>query len=283
MEPIPGAASRLNSCTSLAGTGSLVAVSDAGRRGDSHDHHDREQAWMLVLERVFNEARHELLLPGQHPPWLEVPEVPPWRLRDRMKTVAAVLALCLNIGVDPPDVSRPLPCAKLECWHDPADAPQQKFVEVIANALQEQYEVWQSRARYRIAADPTAEDLKKICTTLRRAHGGREERILLHYNGHGVPRPSLNGELWVFNRAYTQYVPVLPLSLLQWIGSPCAIVLDCSNAGRVIDAFAALQASEEDDAVGGIALGEGVVVLAACDSEEQLPTNPCAADSQPPC
>lgn len=29
----------------------------------------------------------------------------------------------------------------------------------------------------------------------------------------------------------------------QWIGSPCVLVLDCSNAGRVTAAFEALQAA----------------------------------------
>ena len=39
-----------------------------------------------------------------------------WRMRDRLKTVSAALAICLNIGVDPPDVVKTNPTAKLECW-----------------------------------------------------------------------------------------------------------------------------------------------------------------------
>jgi len=42
-----------------------------------------------------------------------------WRMRDRLKTVSAVLALCLNIGVDPPDVIKTNPHANSECWIDP--------------------------------------------------------------------------------------------------------------------------------------------------------------------
>lgn len=30
----------------------------------------------------------------------------------------------------------------------------------------------------------------------------RSDRILFHYNGHGVPRPTDNGEIWVFNRVF---------------------------------------------------------------------------------
>lgn len=33
-----------------------------------------------------------------------------------MKTVSVALILCLNVGVDPPDVIKTQPCARLECW-----------------------------------------------------------------------------------------------------------------------------------------------------------------------
>ena len=90
---------------------------------------------------------------------------------------------------------------------------------------------WQPRARYRLCADPTLEELRKVCLGLRRTHSGREERLLLHFNGHGVPRPSTNGELWVFNRSFTQYIPLSVYDLQCWLSTPCILVLDCSNAG----------------------------------------------------
>jgi len=34
----------------------------------------------------------------------------------QMKTVSVALVLCLNVGVDPPDVLKTSPCARLECW-----------------------------------------------------------------------------------------------------------------------------------------------------------------------
>ena len=33
-----------------------------------------------------------------------------------MKTVSVALVLCLNVGVDPPDVVKTSPCARFECW-----------------------------------------------------------------------------------------------------------------------------------------------------------------------
>eukprot|EP00966_Prymnesium_polylepis_P154884 3576733-Prymnesium_polylepis.1 len=210
-------------------------LSFAARRGDQSDQYARDQAWRHVLEKVFQEERHNLLLlPSGAGGWRELAVVQPWRLGDRMKTVAAVLTLCLNIGVDPPDVIRPPPTAVLQCWEDPEEQAQsttsvQKFVELVGKMLQAQYELWQPRARYRVCCDPTAADIKQACTGLRRTHSGREERLLFHYNGYGVPRPSRSGEIWAFNRAYTQYVPILPSALQQWIGTPCVLVLDCKG------------------------------------------------------
>jgi len=34
----------------------------------------------------------------------------------QMKTGSVALVLCLNIGVDPPDVIKISPCARMECW-----------------------------------------------------------------------------------------------------------------------------------------------------------------------
>lgn len=81
---------------------------------------------------------------------------------------------------------------------DPTIVSPQKAIEMIGANLQKQYERWQPRARYKSSLDPTVEDVKKLCSSLRR--NAKEERVLFHYNGHGVPRPTVNGEIWVFNR-----------------------------------------------------------------------------------
>lgn len=81
---------------------------------------------------------------------------------------------------------------------DPLSVSPQKALETIGSNLQKQYERWQPRARYKQSLDPTVEEVKKLCTSLRR--NAKEERVLFHYNGHGVPKPTSNGEIWVFNR-----------------------------------------------------------------------------------
>ncbi|KAG7491730.1 hypothetical protein MATL_G00006450 [Megalops atlanticus] len=63
----------------------------------------------------------------------------------QMKTVSVALVLCLNVGVDPPDVVKTSPCARLECWIDPLSMSPQKALETIGANLQKQYENWQPR------------------------------------------------------------------------------------------------------------------------------------------
>jgi regulatory associated protein of mTOR len=115
-----------------------------------------------------------------------------WRLKEKMKTSGVALVVCLNIGTDPPDIVKPTPCARRECWFDPTSVPKQKGLEVIGNALQQQYEKWHPKAKYKQSLDPTSSELERTCNNLRRQT--RSDRLLLHYNGHGVPRPTKNGE-----------------------------------------------------------------------------------------
>jgi regulator-associated protein of mTOR len=77
--------------------------------------------------------------------------------------------------------------------------------------------------------------VKKLCISCRR--NAKNERVLLHYNGHGVPRPTANGEIWVFNKSYTQYIPLSIFDLQSWTGTPAIYVFDCSAAGLIVDAF----------------------------------------------
>ena len=44
----------------------------------------------------------------------------------------------------------------------------QKALEMIGIELQKQYERWQPRARYKHCLDPTSDDVKKLCISLRK-------------------------------------------------------------------------------------------------------------------
>ncbi|KAI4353507.1 hypothetical protein L6164_002452 [Bauhinia variegata] len=189
-----------------------------------------------------------------------------WRPKDRMKTGCVALVLCLNISVDPPDVIKISPCARMECWIDPFSMAPQKALESIGKTLSSQYERWQPKARYKCQLDPTVDEVKKLCTTCRRY--AKSERVLFHYNGHGVPKPTANGEIWVFNKSYTQYIP-LPISDLDsWLKTPSIYVFDCSAAGMIVNSFNELH---EWNASGTSGSSRDCILLAACEAHETLP------------
>lgn len=224
----------------------------------------------------FTDKRHETTGKPKGPSI----EVQDWRMRDRLKTVSAALAVCLNIGVEPPDQLRTNPGARLEAWHDPTSPPQGKGLENIGRSLQAQYETLAIRTRYKQYLDPSVEETKKFCVSLRR--NAKDERVLFHYNGHGVPKPTSSGEFWVFNKNYTQYIPVSLYDLQHWLGAPTIFVWDCSDAGNILKnhhRLAQKHEKEEEEQAKRDASYEKVpyspyIHLAACDERENLPTNP---------
>lgn len=206
-----------------------------------------------------------------------------WKvMKERQKTISAVLVLCLNLGVDPPDIMKTYPCAKLEAWCDPSAFPDtKKAIEAIGKNLQSQYETLSLRTRYKQSLDPCVEDVKRFCNTLRR--NAKEERILFHYNGHGVPQPTASGEIWVLNRGYTQYIPISLYDLQTWLGAPVIFVYDCNSAGNIVHNFKKfVQKRIDDDNEGNHDLSApsptsaylDSIQLAACKSNETLPMSP---------
>ncbi|XP_050671124.1 regulatory-associated protein of mTOR isoform X2 [Leptidea sinapis] len=237
---------------------------------DSSDYEDD-------LPITFNQPRHTEPIIGPER------EEHTWRAKEKYKTHCVALVLCLNVGVDPPDVIKTQPCARIECWTDPNSLSQTKALETIGHALQSQYERWQPRARYKQSLDPTTDDIKKLCCSLRR--NAKEERVLFHYNGHGVPKPTAQGEIWVFNRAYTQYIPLSMFDLQTWMGAPSLYVYDCSNAGTIINMFHMFAKQhyreyEKDlkakgrDAVGPPVSYKNCIQLGACAAGQSLPMSP---------
>ena len=211
-----------------------------------------------------------------------------WRQKERLKTTAVALVVCLNIGVDPPDVIKISPCARLECWVDPLSMQAPKALDTIGKNLQAQYERWQPRAKYKMHLDPTTEDVKKLAISCRRT--AKHERVLFHYNGHGVPRPTANGEIWVFNKSYTQYIPLSLYDLQTWVGSPAIFIFDCSVAGQVLFSFKQFMMQRQPEVEGGYPVGaagasgsssstqqdpmKDCILLGACSENELLPQNP---------
>ncbi|MBE3041948.1 hypothetical protein IMZ48_05080, partial [Candidatus Bathyarchaeota archaeon] len=203
-----------------------------------------------------------------------------WRMRDRLKTVSAALAVCLNIGVEPPDQLKTNPGAKLEAWTDPTVPPVQKALENIGKSLQAQYETLAIRTRYKQYLDPSVEETKKFCISLRK--NAKDERVLFHYNGHGVPKPTASGEIWVFNKTYTQYIPVSLYDLQHWLQAPTMFIWDCSEAGNILSNYHRFVEKHEQEEAEASSRDPNhykvnykpYIHLAACSVKENLPTNP---------
>ncbi|KAN0060287.1 Target of rapamycin complex 1 subunit kog1 [Thecaphora frezii] len=260
--------------------------------------------WPLLEATYICHWGHKRHVTAGNPKPRDERDLPDWRMRERLRTVTAALVMCLNIGVDPPDVSKTNPCSKLICWMDPSSLEVSKALTAIGRNLQAQFETLSTKTRYKQCLDPIVEDTKRFCTQLRRT--AKDERILFYYNGYGVPKPTPGGEIWVFNRAYTQYIPVTLYDLQTWLGSPCIFVWDASAAGNVVLNFKRLaerRAEEEGARTGreggggsardkatkdapGSSSANGVkpeephfplresIHLAACGPDEVLPMNP---------
>ncbi|GAB2272105.1 Regulatory-associated protein of TOR 1 [Dionaea muscipula] len=213
---------------------------------------------------VLCELRHDAFEASTSSGPAEVGLVSKWRSKDKMKTGMVALVVCLNITVDPPDVIKISPCARMECWIDPFSMTPQKALDTIGKALSLQYERWQPKAKYKYELDPTMEEVRKLCTSCRKF--AKTERVLFHYNGHGVPKPTSNGEIWVFNKTYTQYIPLSVRELDSWLKTPSIYVFDCSAAGNIVNAFMELH-----DASSSSGLPRDCILLAACEAHEDLP------------
>lgn len=94
-------------------------------------------AWFLALSMGSGHAAHQPRSAGAYSSSsvyafpLRTQIVLRWRQKEKLKTTAVALVLCLNIGVDPPDVIKISPCARLECWVDPMSNQPAKALETI--------------------------------------------------------------------------------------------------------------------------------------------------------
>lgn len=110
----------------------------------------------------------------------------------------------------------------------------------IALTLQKQYEnqlrssngvgpivPTHTQIRTKHLLDPSLGNVETACEEIR-ASGDKasQNRVIFHYNGHGVPIPSDLGEIWVFNKRYDKYKP-LPISLIHVV----AVSLSDRRAG----------------------------------------------------
>ena len=157
--------------------------------------------------------------------------------------------------------------------------PSHKALEAIGSNLQHQFEGLSLKIAYKPILDLSIEDLRRFCQTLRKQ--AKDDAVLFYYNGHGVPKPTASGELWCFNRNYTQYIPVSIQEVQVWLGSPGVYIWDCSAAGHLLQNFNIFAERRDRDvnmSHGGYPDGAQPMMnslqLAACGTSEHLPSCP---------
>lgn len=167
---------------------------------------------------------------------------------------------------------------------DPHVGPVDQANAAVAAALSRQYRLWQPRAKCKHVMNPCVEEVRRQFTHMRRR--AKEQPVLFHYNGHGVPAPSNVGEIWIFNKKCSKYFPLSISEVQGWVRSPAIYVYDCSCAGRIVEAFNAFAeeglAVYEDDVdvdMDGVGLPpiqplEDCIQFAACGADEILPSHP---------
>ncbi|GMG19780.1 unnamed protein product [Ambrosiozyma monospora] len=252
-----------------------------------HNFPNNETYFEQIESHYFNHWDSKRNLQSGNPkPEDESYKIPDWKSQpDKKKTQVGALVMCLNLGIPPPDapmsVAFPTEEAHVKTneFFLPTDG--KKVLQMIGKNMQGFYELISPRTKCKQSLDPSVEDLKRLCTSLRR--NNRDDRILFHYNGHGVPQPTPSGELWVFNRTYTQYIPISLYDLQNWIGAPCIFVIDTSAAGNVIENNKRFVQKRIDDEANSCADPNAPSPVssylesfqfAACRSDETLPLNP---------
>jgi regulator-associated protein of mTOR len=219
----------------------------------------------------------------------------PIHLNPKFPRIAAVgLCLCLNIHIDPKNgMQRPSPADHVEAWVKPFEyEDHQRGTHEIGQRLMDNYRGMGSlrspqTVPYKFCTNPSLDKVKKFAQHLRGK--SKSNRVLFHFNGHGVPRASHNGELWVFNPRLTEYIPMHWELLVEWIGDPFVLVLDYSGAGIILEdiARAAVVAASQDphhhhhhhEGGGGGGGADAIhrcprIVFAACGPRESLPVLP---------
>ncbi|PVV02718.1 hypothetical protein BB560_002823 [Smittium megazygosporum] len=208
---------------------------------------DKDSEHNLVQNNIYNAPRSLALAQLQVEDWKN----------DKTRTSFIVVALCLNIGTEPPDLFRPEDTKMIETGIDPfedIDETDPKLldssnyiedekgntrfktpIERIADNIIRAYSNISKAFDYKFALDPIFEEAHRVVTHARKQ--AREDRILFHYNGHGVPKPSDNGDVWLFNKSFSQYIPLSPMEISSWARSPTIYVWDIQNSEVVINAF----------------------------------------------
>ncbi|KAJ1832635.1 Target of rapamycin complex 1 subunit kog1 [Coemansia sp. RSA 2711] len=176
-----------------------------------------------------------------------------WRAFDQLRTASALLVVCLDLGSPAfmtthqqqkqQQQQQQSEHAVLEAWINPSSLHNlHQRSTTVANSLMGQFQQLSGKLEIKPLVDCDIARLQRNCQQFRAR--APDERVIFYYNGHGVPEPTADGSLWVFQRPPTgngfmrnsNFTPVSAATLAGWIGAPCIYIWDCSNAMCIVRA-----------------------------------------------
>lgn len=166
-----------------------------------------------------------------------------------------VALFCLHLGIEPPDEFRARKYPMIECWIDTSKMePYEKIKDSIIRNFQSRLHVVSGKLKLKAQFDPTIDDLEKCKSS------NINNLFYFYYNGHGVPRPTEEGEIWLFNNNYTQYVPYSIQEIFKIFPSISLMIFDCSYSGRLVQIISNFKRLN-------------ICLLSACSENEKLPSH----------
>lgn len=153
-----------------------------------------------------------------------------------VRTPHLIICCCLNVGVEPPGYRKPRVTSTVLSWINTKEHRKREVGYDITVQLWKQYQRYSAQPLSTDPLwDPTTERVKRACMAARERFG--KDRVLFHYNGHGVPLPTVNHECWFFDENITTYVPMNISDVFACLGERAVYVFDCPYSERLFRFF----------------------------------------------
>lgn len=165
------------------------------------------------------------------------------------------------------------PCAKLECWEEAQSGLQgnslDEFRQRVSATLLSQYGqvLWRAN-RERLLHRISFSDYDSSRKHFDVAHAEQAKyngRLVIHYNGHGLPPATALGEVWMVDKERNNFIPFSLLDAAAAVAGPIVFVVDADSAGSILQPWARRQMAERKP---------NVIFLCACSDGEILPQQP---------
>lgn len=187
---------------------------------------------------------------------------------------AQCTCIALLVCVEPTHFFRLVrPCASLECWMEMTRVNVNEQIPTLWEALRYQYNFvmkrnpqerffYDSPFRTRYCSSRAASECISFLHNYQKEANGR---LVIHYNGHGLPPATNKGEIWMVDDARPCFDSFSIKKVALNLDGPVIIVLDVASAGAVLNSWKRDRLPE---------VKPNICFLCACSEGEWLPQQP---------